>query len=163
MSRRFSVEVAKDYFNFASAHFLIFADGRREPLHGHNYQVSLTLEGELDRAGIVLDFIALKPLVKQVCDGLDHRTLVQAKSPVITVRERAPEVEIGYKKQRIILPRRDVILLPLQNTSTELLAEYIGQRIRRKVRRQFPGAEIRFMQVGVEETRGQRGFFRGEF
>ena len=46
MSRRFSIEVAKDYFNFASAHFLIFANGRREPLHGHNYQVSVAMEGE---------------------------------------------------------------------------------------------------------------------
>ncbi|MGH7811766.1 MAG: 6-carboxytetrahydropterin synthase, partial [Candidatus Binatia bacterium] len=41
MLRTFSIEVAKDYFNFASAHFLIFANGRREPLHGHNYQVSV--------------------------------------------------------------------------------------------------------------------------
>jgi len=163
MSRRFSIEVAKDYFNFASAHFLIFADGRREALHGHNYQVSVALEGELDRAGVVLDFIALKPVVKQVCDGLDHRTLVQARSPVIAVRRRAPEVVINYRRQRLILPRRDVILLPLENTSTELLAEYIGQQIRRKVKRQFPAAQIRFMQVGVEEARGQRGLFRGEF
>jgi len=163
MSRRFSVEVAKDYFNFASAHFLIFADGRREPLHGHNYQVSVALEGELDRAGVVLDFIVLKPLVKEVCDGLDHRTLVQAKSSMITVRRRAPEVEINYKKQRLILPRRDVILLPLENTSTELLAEYVGQQIHRKIRRRFPASKIRFMRVGVEETRGQRGVFYGEF
>ena len=163
MSRRFSVEVAKDYFTFASAHFLIFASGRREPLHGHNYQASVALDGELDRAGVVLDFIALKPLVKQVCDGLDHRTLVQAKSPLITVRRHAHEVEIYYKKQRLILPRRDVILLPLANTSTELLAEYIGQQIRRMIRRQFPGARIRFIKVGVEEARGQRGVFYGEF
>ena len=73
MSRRFSIEVAKDYFNFASAHFLIFANGKREPLHGHNYQISVAIEGELDRAGVVLDFISFKPLVKQVCDSLDHR------------------------------------------------------------------------------------------
>ncbi len=163
MPRRFSVEVAKDYFNFASAHFLIFADGRREPLHGHNYQVSVTLEGEPDRAGVVLDFIRLKPLVKYVCDGLDHRTLVQAKSTDLKVRRRAQEVEILYKKQRLILPRRDVILLPLVNTSTELLAEYVAQQIRRQVKRQFPGVHIRFMKVGVEEARGQRGWFRGEF
>ncbi len=163
MSRRFSVEVAKDYFNFASAHFLIFADGRREALHGHNYQVSVTLEGELDRAGVVLDFIRLKPLVKNVCDGLDHRTLVQAKSTILKVRRRSQEVEIFYKKQRLILPRRDVILLPLVNTSTELLAEYVGQQIRRQVKRQFPGVRLRFIKVGVEEARGQRGLFRGEF
>ncbi len=163
MPRRFSIEVAKDYFNFASAHFLIFADGRREPLHGHNYQVSVGMEGELDRAGVVMDFITFKPLVKRVCDSLDHRTLIQARSDAITVRPRQKEVEILYRKQRLLLPRHDVILLPLKNTSTELLAEYLAKQIRRGVQREFPQAKIRYMEVAVDEARGQRGIFRGEF
>jgi 6-pyruvoyltetrahydropterin/6-carboxytetrahydropterin synthase len=162
MSRRFSIEVAKDYFNFAAAHFLIFANGKREPLHGHNYQVSVEMEGELDRAGVVVDFIGFKPLVKQVCDSLDHRTLIQTESPVVAVRQRAKEVEVVYKKQRLILPRSDVILLPLVNTSTELLAEYVANQIRRKVRQVF-SATIQYMEVTVEEARGQRGIFRGGF
>ena len=162
MSRRFGIEVAKDYFNFASAHFLIFANGKREPLHGHNYQVSVAIEGELDRAGVVLNFITFKPLVKQICDSLDHRTLIQTESPIVAVRQKAKEVEILYKKQRLILPRSDVILLPLVNTSTELLAEYVADQIKRKVRQQF-SATIKSMEVAVEEARGQRGIFRGEF
>ena len=163
MSRTFSIEVAKDYFNFASAHFLIFANGQREPLHGHNYQVSVKLEGELDRAGVVLDFITFKPMVKRICDSLDHRTLIQTKSPILRVSRRAQEIEVRYRQQKIILPKRDVLLLPLANTSTELLAEHVANRIRRGVRQNFPGAKIRFIDVGVEEARGQRGFFRGEF
>ena len=163
MSRRFSIEVAKDYFNFASAHFLIFANGKREPLHGHNYQVAVSMEGELDRAGVVLDFITFKPLVKQVCDALDHRTLIQTGSPLIKLSRRAGEVEIVYKQQRLLLPRSDVLLLPLANTSTELLAEYIAKQIRRKVKRQFPSTHIRYMKIAVEEARGQRGIYRGEF
>jgi 6-pyruvoyltetrahydropterin/6-carboxytetrahydropterin synthase len=163
MSRSFSIEVAKDYFNFASAHFLIFADGNRESLHGHNYQVSVRMEGELDHAGVVLDFITFKPLIKRICDSLDHRTLIQTQSPLIKVRERAQEVELRYKRQKIILPRHDVILLPLANTSTELLAEHIAGQIRRQVRRRFPRSKIRFMEIGIEEARGQRGFYRGEF
>ena len=163
MSRTFNIEVAKDYFNFASAHFLIFANGQREPLHGHNYQVSVKLEGELDRAGVVLDFITFKPLVKRICDSLDHRTLIQSESPILTVRRRAKEVEVRYRRQKIILPKQDVILLPLANTSTELLAEHIANRIRHRVRQQFHGAKLRCIEVGVEEARGQRGIFRGEF
>jgi len=163
MSRSFSIEVAKDYFNFASAHFLIFSNGQREPLHGHNYQVSVVMEGELDPAGVVLDFISFKPLVKRICDGLDHRTLIQTASPVITLRQRPHEIELRYKQQKIILPRQDVLLLPLINTSTELLAEYVAGQIRRKVRQRFPKSQIRYLEVGVEEARGQRGFFRGEF
>ena len=163
MLRTFSIEVAKDYFNFASAHFLIFANGRREALHGHNYQVSVAMEGELDSAGVVLDFIAFKPLVKHICDALDHRTLVQTRSPVIDVRRRAGEVELRYKKQKIILPMQDVILLPLVNTSTELLAEHVANQIRRQVRRIFPRTKIRYLEVGVEEARGQRGIYQSEF
>jgi len=56
-----------------------------------------------------------------------------------------------------------VLLLPLINTSTELLAEYVAGQIRRRVRRNFPKSQIRYLEVGVEEARGQRGFFRGEF
>jgi len=163
MSRSFSIEVAKDYFNFASAHFLIFANGEREPLHGHNYQVSVIMEGDLDHAGVVLDFITFKPLVKRICDTLDHRTLIQAESPAIKVRPRSREIELRYRDQKIILPKQDVILLPLANTSTELLAEHIAGRIRREVRRKFPRTTIRFIEVGVEEARGQRGIYRGEF
>lgn len=163
MPRTFSIEVAKDYFNFASAHFLVFANGDREALHGHNYQVSVAVEGEMDPAGVILDFIAFKPIIKDVCDALDHRTLIQSQSPVLAIKERAGGIEIFYRRQRMLLPRRDVILLPVKNTSTELLAEYVARQIRRKVRRGFPGAKIRLMEVGVEEARGQRGIFRGEF
>ena len=163
MPRRFSIEVAKDYFNFASAHFLLFANGKREALHGHNYQVSVTVEGDLDRAGVLLDFITFKPLVKQVCDNLDHRTLIQKASPLLKVRRSERGVEVLYRDQRIVLPRRDVILLPIVNTSTELLAKFIADKIRRLTHRQFPGARLRFIEVGVEEARGQKGIFRGEF
>ena len=163
MPRRFSIEVAKDYFNFASAHFLIFANGRREALHGHNYQVSVALEGEMDRAGVVLDFITFKPLVKAVCDDLDHRTLIQNRSPLLRVRRSLNNIEIFYKDQRLVLPRRDVILLPLLNTSTELLAEYIAGKLRRRLRQRFPGARLRRIEVCVEESRGQKGRFSGEF
>jgi 6-pyruvoyltetrahydropterin/6-carboxytetrahydropterin synthase len=163
MPRGFTIDVAKDYFNFAAAHFLIFDNGQREALHGHNYQVAVRLEGELDRTGVVLDFITFKPLVKRVCDALDHRTLIQSDSPVLKVEKRDSSVLIHYKKQKIVLPKQDVILLPLANTSTELLAEYIANQLRSRVRRQFPAANIRCIEVAVEEARSQRAIFRGEF
>lgn len=163
MSRRFTIEVAKDYFNFASAHFLIFADGRREALHGHNYQVSVAVEGDTDRAGVVLDFIAFKPVVKKICDELDHRTLIQRDAPALKVRRGGDHVTVAYRNQRIVLPKRDALLLPLANTSTELLAEYIAGQIRRRVRRKFPRAKLHVIEVGVEEARGQRGLYKGEF
>jgi hypothetical protein len=49
------------------------------------------------------------------------------------------------------------------NTSTELLAEYVANQIRRQVRLKFPAAQVRSLEVGVEEARSQRGFYREEF
>jgi hypothetical protein len=43
------------------------------------------------------------------------------------------------------------------------LAEHVADQIRKKVRRIFPRTQIRYLEVGVEEARGQRGFYRGEF
>ena len=163
MPRRFIIEVEKDYFNFASAHFLVFANGKREALHGHNYQVSVAVEGEVDSAGVVLDFIAFKPLIKNICDDLDHRTLIQRDSSALKIRRGDHHVIVLYKDQRIVLPQRDALLLPIANTSTELLAEYIAGQIRRKVRRRFPGAKLSNIEVGVEEARGQRGIYKGAF
>jgi len=89
--------------------------------------------------------------------------LIQTKSPIIKVRRRSQTVEIVYKKQRLLLPRSDVILLPLVNTSTELLAEHVARQIQRRVRQKFPAAKIHFMEVAVEEARSQRGIYRSDF
>ena len=112
---------------------------------------------------MVLDFITFKPLVKRVCDDLDHRTLIQSENPILTLRKRGAGIEIFYKKQKLLLPKSDVILLPLTNTSTELLAEYIAKQINRRVRQTFSATKLKYMEVVVEEARGQRGIFRGEF
>lgn len=163
MSHRFGIEVEKDYFNFASAHFLIFADGTRETLHGHNYQVSVAIEGDLDSAGVILNFITFKPLVKEVCDGLDHRTVLPGQNPGLKIRRGRRDIEVLYKDARFILPRRDVIVLPLINTSTELLAEYVARQIWQKAHKRFPGANLHSIEVRIEEAKGQKGIFRGEF
>ena len=42
-----AVRLYKQDFRFDAAHFLVFGDGTREPLHGHNYQVSVRLEGDV--------------------------------------------------------------------------------------------------------------------
>ena len=42
---------------FAAAHQLRFADGSLEPIHGHNWNLKVTVVGEhLDEAGLVVDF-----------------------------------------------------------------------------------------------------------
>jgi 6-pyruvoyltetrahydropterin/6-carboxytetrahydropterin synthase len=85
-TERYSNLLDKQYFNFATAHFLIFEDGMREPLHGHNYRAELEFEANgLDDANLVADFVRVKPLFKAVCDRLDHKVVMPAHNPHLDV------------------------------------------------------------------------------
>ena len=59
MEENYSIKVYKQYFNFASSHFLIFDDGTREPLHGHNYRVMFKGEAGQLTGDMVFDFLEI--------------------------------------------------------------------------------------------------------
>lgn len=161
MAGRFGVRLYKQRFNFASAHFLLFEDGRREELHGHNYQVRIELDGAgLDGAGMVADFIAIKPVIKAACDALDHRVLLPRDAPALKIQLSEAEVEVRVSDgARFVFPRRDVLVLPLANTSTELLARYLAGELERGLAAVMPAARIGRLRVEVEESGGQCGWF----
>jgi 6-pyruvoyltetrahydropterin/6-carboxytetrahydropterin synthase len=59
---------------FAAGHALRGYRGKCENVHGHNYRVQLTMEGQtLDGIGLLVDFIEVKKLIHSVVDYLDHR------------------------------------------------------------------------------------------
>ena len=61
----FAISVAKENLKFSAAHFIAYP-GFREPLHGHNYQVGVRVEGALGAMGYVLDFGLVKRLLKVI-------------------------------------------------------------------------------------------------
>ncbi len=59
---------------FAAGHSLREYKGKCENVHGHNYRVCVTVQGEdVNRIGLVVDFVELKKLVRGVVDRLDHQ------------------------------------------------------------------------------------------
>ncbi|QJA06986.1 6-carboxytetrahydropterin synthase QueD [Thermosulfurimonas marina] len=61
---------------FAAAHQLRGYEGACENLHGHNWQVEVSVRGkELNEIGILLDFKELKRALREVVAELDHRFL----------------------------------------------------------------------------------------
>ncbi|RMG15648.1 MAG: 6-pyruvoyl tetrahydropterin synthase [Planctomycetota bacterium] len=163
----FGVRVYKEYLNFACSHFLIFSDGTREPLHGHNYQVRVELRGGIGAGDMVLDLCRLKPIVKQACDELDHRLLLPGRNPRLEVVEGEEVCEARYlppggQAERFVVPRKDVRVLPIANTSTERLAEYLGARLRAPVLAAAAGTPLETLTVEVEEAGGQCGLYQLE-
>ena len=158
MADRFGVKLYKQAFNFASAHFLIFPDGRREQLHGHNYRLKLELEGSLDEASLVADFIEVKPLVRALCDDLDHRVMLAEYSDAYELCSASGEVEVRLKGGgRFVFPSDDVVLLPIANTSTERLSQLLGERLRSRLL-DLQLTNITRLRVEVEESGGQSGW-----
>ncbi len=160
----YAVRVYKQYFNFGSAHFLIFGDGSREELHGHNYKVEVDVEGDTIAGDLVLDFILFKPIVKAICDSLDHRTLLPRFNARLEVTELPDRVEARFADGSFFcFPRRDVLVLDLPNTSTEMLATYISKAIMAELPTRIPDARIKAMSVSVEESPGQSGVYTVRF
>lgn len=62
--------------HFDAAHYLRGYPGQCGRLHGHTWQVEVTVAGErLDEYGMLIDFHALKEMVAGVVAELDHQHL----------------------------------------------------------------------------------------
>ena len=154
MVERYKVRVTKDHLVFCSGHFISYEGDRCERLHGHNYRTAVEIEGELDENQYVFDFIALKHRTKAITDELDHRMMLATRNPHIAVEESAESVSVRYRDRHWLFPRGDCVLLPIENTTAELLARYIAGRLVEELRRhhQFVPEVLR---VEVEENIGQ--------
>ena len=59
---------------FAAGHALRNYKGKCENVHGHNYRIRVTMEGErLNSIGLLVDFIELKRVMRKTIEYLDHK------------------------------------------------------------------------------------------
>jgi 6-pyruvoyltetrahydropterin/6-carboxytetrahydropterin synthase len=154
MSEHYRVRVAKDYLVFSAAHFITFDGGTCERLHGHNYRVAAEVAGPLDENHYVVDFIALRDALRLIVDELDHRMLLPTEHPLIRVSTDEREVVAMFEDRRWVFPRGDCLLLPVANTTSELLARYIGLRLAEALEKRC-GARPAWLQIEVDECFGQ--------
>jgi len=128
----FSVRVSGSELRFSAAHF-IYNPFFKEPLHGHNYEVEVEVTGNLGDDGFVVNFLDLKEVVRRVIGELDHRVMLPTGNPLLKVIgdlgvERGIRV-VCSGGEEYFLPSRDVVLLPVRDTSAEELARYLVSRI----------------------------------
>ncbi|MSU80569.1 MAG: 6-carboxytetrahydropterin synthase [Gemmataceae bacterium] len=154
MPEHYQVRVSKDYLVFCSGHFISYEGDKCERLHGHNYRCAVEVEGVLDENYYVFDFITLKKRTRAITDELDHRMMLPTKNRVIHLDESANSIRVNYKDREWVFPLGDCVLLPIENTTAELLARYIGERLRDDLQTKFKYAP-EVMRVEVEESFGQ--------
>lgn len=154
MAASFDVSLEKESLVFSSAHFITFNGNICEQLHGHNYRCKCRVIGSLDENGYVIDFIALRDTLQKIVGELDHRVLLPTEHPTISVVKESEEVIARFEKKRWVFPDEDCVLLPIANTTAELLAMWIGLQL---IDRLEEGAKstVEKVVVSVDENHGQ--------
>jgi 6-pyruvoyltetrahydropterin/6-carboxytetrahydropterin synthase len=161
----FRVSVTKDNLVFASAHFITFPGHRCETLHGHNYRTRVEVEGGLDpEAHFIVDFGELKRLMKELIDEMDHKVLLPLENPKLQIAEQGDGVTVAYEGQpRYRFPKGDCVLLPVPNTTVEMLARYLAGRLHAALASAGAAVKLDAIEVEVEETFGQSATYRRSF
>jgi 6-pyruvoyltetrahydropterin/6-carboxytetrahydropterin synthase len=157
----FRVQVSKDYLVFASAHFITFKGHQCETLHGHNYRVGVAVEGSVEAETLfVLDFSVLKQIARRLVDRIDHKVLLPTLNPKLAFREEGERLSVDYFGQpTYVFPKRDCALLPIPNSTAEMLAQYLGSQMRQEL---VAGGytHLTSLELEVEENYGQSATYR---
>jgi 6-pyruvoyltetrahydropterin/6-carboxytetrahydropterin synthase len=153
MPESFRVRIAKAQHVFSAAHFITFG-GQCERLHGHNYRVAAEVAGPLDGDQLVVDFLAVRDALGEIVARLDHYVLLPTEHLQLAVAEVGDEIEVTLGTRRWIFPRGDCRLLPLANTTAELLAATIGRELKEVLEHRL-GLEEPQLRVEIDECDGQ--------
>src|SRR4029434_8042651 len=111
-------------------------------------------------AWFVFDFVELKRIMKRLCDEIDHLVLLPLKSDRVGVVEEGETVKVSVDgAPRYVFPRKDCALLPIPNTTVEMLAKMLADRLRAEL--DAAGARgLTAIEMEIEENFGQSAVCR---
>jgi 6-pyruvoyltetrahydropterin/6-carboxytetrahydropterin synthase len=159
MTTTYAIRISKEYITFAAAHFITYDGHQCEGLHGHNYRARVALDGPVDANHYVVDFSRIKKLMRELIEPLDHKVLLPLENPLVHVEATGGSVFARYKDRTYQFPRRDVALLPIPNTTAEMLARYLLGGVKKYLEQDGPRA-VTSLEMEVEESFGQAGVCR---
>lgn len=137
-----AIRLTKQFF-FETGHALYGYDGKCRNVHGHSYQLDVTVigepieqEGHVKR-GMVIDFGDLKTIVKdQIVDVFDHATVFNKNTPHL---ELAKELEQrGHK----------ILLVAYQPTSEMMLLDF-AERIKKHLPEKIKLHSLKLRETGT--------------
>ncbi|HEX2690583.1 MAG TPA: 6-carboxytetrahydropterin synthase [Kofleriaceae bacterium] len=148
------IRIARAEHKFSCAHMTVFADGTKERLHGHNYTVALALEVERVELASMIPFAPIKQALSELCRAWKEHVLLAAENPYLVLIRDDSELEFTLCGERYVMPRRDALLLPIDNISVEALAAYTATVLRDEIA-QLGIPRPSALEVTIEESPGQ--------
>jgi 6-pyruvoyltetrahydropterin/6-carboxytetrahydropterin synthase len=121
----------------------------------------VAVEGTVDSECLfVLDFSVLKQITRRLVDTIDHKVLLPTLNPKLTYHEDGDRIAVDYFGQpAYVFPKRDCALIPIPNSTAEMLAQYLGGQVREElVSRGY--SHLTQLELEVEENYGQSATYR---
>jgi len=159
-----SIRFEHDALHFSASHFITFGTPEKvEALHGHNFRIKAEVSGPLNRKEYVVDFLLAFDALKKICEMLSHKVLLPRDHPCITIKMSGDTVQVLMPPLQWGFPVEDTLTLPLRNTTTETLAEYIAKSFRERLEQEsafeLPPSQYRIT-IELEESPGMWAVFR---
>ena len=154
------IHLRKDAFKFSAAHMTVFPDGSKESLHGHNYQVEVTLALKDASLQKMLPFSDYKKIILALCNEWDEKVLLASECPFFKlVNDSTQGVEFTLCGKRYVLPKDEVVLLSTENTTSESLSEIFCFRFLKQFSFSNPELPFNKTEIKITETAGQGASF----
>jgi 6-pyruvoyl-tetrahydropterin synthase len=147
-------------FKINSSHFIIY-EGFREPLHGHNYKVSIKIKAKkLDDCYMVVDFDKVKVIMEKNCSELKHKVLLPKINKWLNINQQDGQLLLKCSDgAEFSFPVVDTKILEVEQISAECLAKYITQEFIKRFEEKHPDTskkiEIIKIVCKVEEDIGK--------
>jgi 6-pyruvoyltetrahydropterin/6-carboxytetrahydropterin synthase len=146
-----SITIDKISAHFSAAHALI-SPQYEEGLHGHNYNVEVTIEGKIDHDGILIDYVFLEKLLNQIIAEWDHYVLIPSRNDYLKIRKKGLNLELDYGDRFYSIPENEIRILDCINVTTESVSRIIGEILYERLKKEDFWVKIRTLNVCVWET-----------
>ena len=102
----------------------------------------------------------LKQITRRLVDEIDHKVLLPTLNPKLRYREDGDRLAVDYfGEPTYVFPKRDCAMLPIQNSTAEMLAQYLGVQVREELVR-GGYTHLTRLEFEVEENYGQSAIYR---
>ena len=137
--KRFSILLDQESLVFSALHLITFTtesgELAAEPLHGHDFRVSVVIEGPTDENSLVADFVAVTKILSAVLEPLHHNAIYPRSSSYFRYRRSGVNTTAlltlpGGTVRQWSFPTDDIFWLDAANSGTESIAAVLLDRFK---------------------------------
>ncbi len=117
--RQTTIELFKEGMKFSAGHFTIFSATERENIHGHNFNVYISLTANILENGMCFDYGIYKKRITDLCKKWNEIFILPSKSKYLKIEETDTYTYAYFNDEKIPFLKRDVLILPIENATLE--------------------------------------------